>query len=273
MKIITDNRTVKKALTDVLITCRHHGIEVHELPDGATIRTHDAATEHDDLVLNFWWQDNYTGLVAFNDGLSQQPALLFNLSGYRTAACLARIDGGIWLLHTGKVHHKNSPPTWEEQVEIEGRRYYKLARIGDPNFVHRVFSFYRSANSSSHATIASESEIAPDFATVELAINQDFALEGMGSERFATVRHRVARIANRFIEERQTSGALFCDECSFNPSELATEIGVEPRGFLDAHHKNPLAEGSRRTTTADFSLLCPTCHRIEHLRLRTAKQA
>ncbi len=30
------------------------------------------------------------------------------------------------------------------------------------------------------------------------------------------------------------------------------------------------AEGLRYTTAKDFALLCPTCHRVEHARIRAA---
>ncbi|MGH1574136.1 HNH endonuclease [Methylobacterium sp. P31] len=34
------------------------------------------------------------------------------------------------------------------------------------------------------------------------------------------------------------------------------------------HHLNPLEEGKRRTGFKDLALLCPTCHRIAHLRMK-----
>jgi 5-methylcytosine-specific restriction protein A len=107
---------------------------------------------------------------------------------------------------------------------------------------------------------------------VERAIGRDLAaLEGMDAERLAKVKRRAAWIADRFIRERQKAGMITCDACTFDPSKLAAELGVKPRGFLDVHHKNPLDEGVRYTTTADFALLCPTCHRAEHVRLRTMR--
>jgi 5-methylcytosine-specific restriction protein A len=106
---------------------------------------------------------------------------------------------------------------------------------------------------------------------VERAIGRDLvALEGMEAERLAKVKRRAAWIADRFIRERQMAGTIICDDCAFDPRDLAVELGVKPRGFLDVHHKNPLDEGVRYTTVADFALLCPTCHRIEHTRLRIA---
>jgi 5-methylcytosine-specific restriction protein A len=118
---------------------------------------------------------------------------------------------------------------------------------------------------------AERSEINPD---TERAIGRDLVgLEGMDHERLAKVKRRAAWIADKFIIERQRVGNLACDDCAFDPSKLAAEVGVKPRGLLDVHHKNPLDEGIRYTTTADFALLCPTCHRVEHVRLRRSKRA
>lgn len=94
------------------------------------------------------------------------------------------------------------------------------------------------------------------------------ALEGASEGRLNNIKRRAAWIADRFIRNRAEAGELYCDHCRFNPSDKASELGAKPRSFLDVHHNHPLAEGKRYTTTADFSLLCPTCHRIEHIRLR-----
>ena len=118
--------------------------------------------------------------------------------------------------------------------------------------------------------LAERSEINPE---TEQAIGRDLAaLEGMGHDRLAKIKRRAAWIADKFIRERQKAGNLRCDDCAFDPNKLAAELRVKPRGLLDVHHKNPLDEGIRYTTTADFTLLCPTCHRVEHVRLRRSKR-
>lgn len=119
--------------------------------------------------------------------------------------------------------------------------------------------------------LAERSEINPD---TQRAIGRDLAaLEGMEAERLAKIKRRAAWIADKFIRYRQKAGTFFCDDCTFDPGALAAELGVKARGFLDVHHKNPLDEGVRYTTTADFALLCPTCHRVEHVRLRKVKKS
>ena len=40
--------------------------------------------------------------------------------------------------------------------------------------------------------------------------------------------------------------------------------------LLDVHHKHPIAEGVRRTTLNDLTVLCANCHRLAHFELRQA---
>lgn len=99
------------------------------------------------------------------------------------------------------------------------------------------------------------------------------ALEGMTEERKARVRKRAAWLADRFVRARMKAGTLTCDECGFDPAQCFPGGGVRPRSLIDVHHKHPLEEGVRYTTVRDFALLCPTCHRIEHARMKLAAKA
>lgn len=94
------------------------------------------------------------------------------------------------------------------------------------------------------------------------------AIEGMTAERWGKVRLRASWLADTFIRQRHKAGTLNCDDCEFDPGDRGDLQGIGPRSLLDVHHKAPLEEGVRNTTTADFALLCPTCHRITHARLR-----
>lgn len=96
------------------------------------------------------------------------------------------------------------------------------------------------------------------------------ALEGMDEERRAKVRKRAAWLAMKFVIKRRRSKTLHCDECEFDPSKVSGVEGINPRSLLDVHHMHPLDEGVRYTTIKDFALLCPTCHRVEHARLKVA---
>lgn len=101
----------------------------------------------------------------------------------------------------------------------------------------------------------------------------DVALEGMAEEQKAKVRQRAAWLANRFVLQRQQAQKLLCDDCGFDPTIRVAGTLAKARSLIDVHHKNPLAEGQRYTTTADFSLLCPNCHRLVHAVLRAERNA
>lgn len=108
---------------------------------------------------------------------------------------------------------------------------------------------------------------------IQRAIERDLpdrALEGMEEDRHAKVRKRAAWLAHQFIMKRRRAKTLYCDECQFDPTKVIGIEGVSPRSLLDVHHMHPLDEGVRYTTIKDFALLCPTCHRVEHARLKVA---
>lgn len=90
------------------------------------------------------------------------------------------------------------------------------------------------------------------------------ALEGFSEEKKAMLRKRAAWIADRFLRARIRTRRLVCDSCGFDPSQKIANTNVTARSLLDVHHINPLDEGVRYTTEADFCLVCPTCHRFMH---------
>lgn len=87
-----------------------------------------------------------------------------------------------------------------------------------------------------------------------------------GAERYSLHRHRersgaVPRKAKR-IRWKQT-GRLSCEVCGFDFEAFYGSIG---RGFIEAHHTNPLslATTTAMTGTKDLALVCANCHRILH---------
>ena len=114
---------------------------------------------------------------------------------------------------------------------------------------------------------AERSEVS-DHALKNMARELNGAMEGQTAERRAKLIRRAAKLANDFVKARLSSDMLFCEDCSFDPTLREDLKGFNPRSCLDVHHKYPLAEGLRLTTFADLALLCPTCHRIEHLRMK-----
>ena len=94
------------------------------------------------------------------------------------------------------------------------------------------------------------------------------ALEGFEFERRVKLRKRAAWLAMKIATHRASIGQMHCDHCGLDPLSLIGGRPVRPRSLLDVHHKSPLDEGRRYTTFQDFSLLCPTCHRFEHMVLK-----
>jgi 5-methylcytosine-specific restriction protein A len=102
-------------------------------------------------------------------------------------------------------------------------------------------------------------------------IEQDLslaALEGMLEERKSWIRKRAAWLADQFINQRRRGNALHCDLCRFDPARVLNQSILSARTALDVHHKFPLEEGTRYTSTDDYALLCPNCHRMEHQLLK-----
>jgi len=104
---------------------------------------------------------------------------------------------------------------------------------------------------------------------IERDLGNKTAPEGIEQDLWLKIRVRAAWLANKFANNRRKENkGLYCDECGFDPVERLAGTPVKPRSALDVHHTDPLAEGRRLTTVNDFALLCPTCHRIEHLLLK-----
>ena len=116
------------------------------------------------------------------------------------------------------------------------------------------------------SNIADQSEIDP---SLQALIDEDLAgaFEGQTEEKRRRGRKRAAWLANKFYLYRKRNGNVFCDDCGFDPRKLPDIPAARHRSCLDVHHKDPLAEGIRLTTVDDFSLLCPRCHRLEHIRI------
>ena len=57
-------------------------------------------------------------------------------------------------------------------------------------------------------------------------------------------------------------GRVRCEACSLDFAEAYGPLG---EGFIECHHRMPLALGSvRKTTIKDLALVCPNCHRMLH---------
>lgn len=145
--------------------------------------------------------------------------------------------------------------------------------------VEAIANLTIEARPSSSAWIAIEDEVRmaelspPPSRSLVSALERDLsagAFEGMTEEEVRKTKLRAAWLANRFVLWRRKENTLHCDDCGFDPKAKVAGTAVNPRSLLDVHHKDPIAEGKRYTTIADFSLLCPICHRFIHATLSTA---
>jgi len=103
----------------------------------------------------------------------------------------------------------------------------------------------------------------------EIKINSEVKSELEGFRGLATkqVIQRATKLVNQFLLEKD--GNLRCDLCSFDPEKRIVGTNVKARSLLDVHHTTPLSEGERYTKIDSLQLLCPTCHRFEHAKMRT----
>ncbi len=102
-------------------------------------------------------------------------------------------------------------------------------------------------------------------------INDDLpvgAFEGETEEKTSKIKRRAAWLAQKFALRRSREGTLICDHCSYDPKDTINCDKKYLRSLLDVHHTDPIKSGFRYTRENDFELLCPNCHRLEHLKIR-----
>ncbi len=87
-------------------------------------------------------------------------------------------------------------------------------------------------------------------------IDSESALEGYKKDRQILASQR-----NRSLSDlRKKSDNYTCQACDF-------QLQVKGKFIIECHHKNPLSiSGKVETSLDDLVSLCPTCHRIAHIR-------
>ena len=100
----------------------------------------------------------------------------------------------------------------------------------------------------------------------EIVIEDDESAFSEGKERYKQHRYleRDGRIAPRAKAQRLAkTGKLECEVCQLDFAARYGEIG---RGFIEAHHKTPVAQlaGTNKTQIRDLALVCSNCHRMLH---------
>jgi 5-methylcytosine-specific restriction endonuclease McrA len=100
----------------------------------------------------------------------------------------------------------------------------------------------------------------------EIAIQDDESAFPEGKEKFKQHRYleRDGKIARKAKAQRLAkTGKLECEVCQLDFAACYGEIG---HGFIEAHHKTPVAklDGTKRTKIEDLALVCSNCHRMLH---------
>jgi hypothetical protein len=86
-------------------------------------------------------------------------------------------------------------------------------------------------------------------------IDSPRAIEGYKRDQVLYVSDRNRALAN----QRKAMDGHTCKACELR-------LSVEGRFVIECHHLDPISMGQRETTLNDLVSLCPTCHRIAHMR-------
>jgi len=97
----------------------------------------------------------------------------------------------------------------------------------------------------------------------------DNVIEGQVLYKLHKVRERDSKIiASKKDQAFKLLGKLACEACIFQFENYYGDIG---KGFIECHHKTPLANFKVATTTSldDLALVCSNCHRMLHRKIDT----
>lgn len=64
--------------------------------------------------------------------------------GNRTEGAIAEVDGKLWLVHTGKVHHYRLKPTSKDVIEISGKSYFKVSEVYSDSLFENIVAYHQS---------------------------------------------------------------------------------------------------------------------------------
>ncbi|MBU3145021.1 hypothetical protein [Clostridium sp. CF012] len=79
---------------------------------------------------------------------------------------------------------------------------------------------------------------------------------------------KIAELSKKYFMQKY--GALFCECCEKNYEDKYGELG---KGYIEAHHENPLGEneGAVETKIKDFRMVCSNCHSMLHRKMPCLK--
>ncbi|MHC2640175.1 5-methylcytosine-specific restriction protein A [Bradyrhizobium liaoningense] len=66
----------------------------------------------------------------------------------------------------------------------------------------------------------------------------------------------------KLVKDAKKHHGPTCQACGFNFEKVYGELG---KGYIEVHHKRPIADGGPRTSTVqDVDVICANCHRMIH---------
>lgn len=86
-------------------------------------------------------------------------------------------------------------------------------------------------------------------------IDSKKAIEGYKKDRVLALSDRDKNL----VKARKQKDKYTCQACGLI-------IEIDGKFVIECHHLNPISLGVRETTIEDLVSLCPTCHRIAHMR-------
>jgi len=150
--------------------------------------------------------------------------------------------------------------------------YSKQGMRGGSNFDEAIFNEFVNDKSqlakiaNTLRTLVKKEGVLPNlYPTVDDEEDENFEVkEGKVIYRLHRHRERDSKITKKKKDqELEHNGTLQCEVCSFDFYKVYGEIG---KGFIECHHKIPLADldVERQTRLEDLALVCANCHRMLH---------
>lgn len=100
---------------------------------------------------------------------------------------------------------------------------------------------------------------------IQVVVDDDEGVDE-GADRVFLKLHKNKERSSAIVAQAKyrarSEGRFFCEVCTFN---FETEFPALGTGFIECHHKLPIATGGiRRTLVEDLAIVCSNCHRMLH---------
>lgn len=140
------------------------------------------------------------------------------------------------------------------QVLVPSGEHYRFSESSEFNSPSEAASIIWGSNLNGRKVFGLE--IAPlSTHVLYFQIDSARAIEGYKQDLVLSVTERDKALA----AERKVQDNYTCQACGLR-------LSIDGRFVIECHHVHPVSLGVRETTLADLVSLCPTCHRVAHMR-------